>query len=79
MYYEKDLVKAKNDIEKYLGRKVRVRFKNGKRKQKIKDGILISAYKSVFLVDMLVDEDTYTSTSYTYNDILTKNVVITIL
>ncbi len=79
MYYGRDLERAKNDVEKHLGSSVRVRYKNGKKKQKIKDGVLVGAYKSVFLVDLKMDETTYSATSYTYNDLITKNVVITII
>ncbi len=79
MIYEKDLVKAKNDVEKHIGDKVRVRFKNGKRKQRIKDGTIISAYNSIFLVELQVTEDVVMQTTYTYKDVLTKNVVISLI
>ncbi len=79
MIYEKDLVRAKNDVEKHIGNKVRVRFKNGKRKQRVKDGTILSAYNSIFLVELQINENTVTQTTYTYKDILTKNVIISVL
>ncbi len=79
MFYEKDLLRAKSNVEEHLGSKVRVRSNSGKKREKTKDGILLGAYKSVFLVDIKMDEDTYTSTAYTYTDLLTENVTITII
>lgn len=79
MFDERDVLKARNDVSKHIGSKVRVRFNNGKRKVKTKDGVLTNAYASIFLVDLMTDADTYRSTSYSYQDLITKNVSITIL
>lgn len=79
MFDERDVLKAKTDVEQYIGSKVRVRFNNGKRKMKTKEGVLTNAYQSIFLVDLMTDSDTYRSTSYSYKDLLTENVKITIL
>lgn len=79
MFYEKDLINAKNSVEQHIGSKVRVRHNSGKKRQKAKDGILLSAYKSVFLINIQVDDNIYTSTSYTYKDLLTENITITVI
>ncbi len=79
MFYEKDLIKAKSDIEQHIGSNVRVRFNNGKRREKTKDGVILSAYKSIFLVKLKITGEQYTKTAYTYSDLLTENVVITII
>lgn len=79
MFFEKDLVKARNDVEKHIGSKVRVRYNNGKRKQRVKNGVIINAYNSIFLINVQVNEDTTTKATYTYKDLLTENVTITII
>lgn len=79
MFFEKDLAKARNDVEKHIGSKVRIKYNNGKRKQRIKDGVIISAYKSIFLINLQMDDDTVTKATYTYTDLLTKNVIITVI
>lgn len=79
MYDERDVLKAREDVSKHLGSKVRVRFNTGKRKMNTKDGVLTNAYASIFLVDLMTDAHTYRSTAYSYKDLLTQNVSITIL
>lgn len=79
MFFEKDLVKAREDVEKHIGSKVRIRYNSGKRKQRIKDGVIISTYKSIFLINVEIDKDTTTNATYTYKDLLTKNVIITVV
>ncbi len=79
MYYDKDIQRAKSNVEEHIGSKVRVKFNSGKRKVRTKDGVLTNAYNSIFLVDLETENNTFRSTAYSYKDLLTENVKITLI
>ncbi len=79
MILEKDINSARNNIIEHVGKKIKVRNNVGKRGAQSKEGVLIGAYQSVFLVNIKVDERIYTKASYTYKELISKNVIITLL
>ncbi len=76
MIYKEDINSAKRNIEDNIGKKIRLKQRGSK--SKTKDGILIEAYNSLFLVSVRVDSDIYLATTFTYKDLITENVVITL-
>lgn len=62
----------KNELERHTGESVSLKDIGGRRKILIKNGILEKTYSSIFVVKV---QDYYERrVSYTYTDILTKNV-----
>ncbi|MFV0503652.1 MAG: Veg family protein [Lachnospirales bacterium] len=79
MIYQKDIQRAKNDVEKCLGSRVKVRFNTGRKKMSTTEGILKKAYGSVFSVEYSLGRSDMHSATYSYKDIVTKDVQITLL
>ncbi|WP_138159556.1 Veg family protein [Peptoniphilus catoniae] len=68
----------KNELEENLGKKVIVKANKGRKKYVTRRGILKSVYPSIFSVDV-ENGDELTTSTYTYSDVLTHTVRITIL
>lgn len=77
MQNKKELDKIKTDLRDNIGSKIRFASKKGRKKRTVRDGVIESAYANVFVirVDSLDEEENAERrVSYTYADILTRNV-----
>ncbi len=77
MFGKADLLKIKNDIEDNKGKKIMITAKKGRKKVVVRTGIVESTYPSVFTVRLDKVNDFFPSercVSYSYTDILTKNI-----
>lgn len=71
------LEQIKSDLDSFVGKKVRLKANQGRRKIIEKEGILEKTYPKVFVVK--VDEDqTPRRISYSYADVLTETVEVKI-
>lgn len=68
----------KNELEEHLGKRVILKANKGRKKFVTKRGVLKAVYPSLFMVDVKNGTEITTST-FTYSDVLTKTVKITIL
>lgn len=74
---KKELDKIKSDLKDNIGSKIKFASKRGRKKRTVRNGVIESTYANVFVikVDSLNEEETAERrVSYTYADILTKNV-----
>jgi uncharacterized protein Veg len=74
---KKELDKIKSDLEDNIGSKIKFASKRGRKKRTVRNGVIESTYANVFVikVDSLNEEEiAERRVSYTYADILTKNV-----
>lgn len=71
--------KAKLILEQNLGKRVIVKADKGRKRIVTRRGILDSVYPSIFVVDMKGSFDTRRKISFTYSDLLTSTVEVTIL
>ncbi|MBE7012324.1 MAG: Veg protein [Ruminococcaceae bacterium] len=74
---KKELDKIKSDLEDNIGSKIKFASKRGRKKRTVRNGVIEGTYANVFVikVDSLNEEETAERrVSYTYADILTKNV-----
>jgi len=72
------LTEIRNNVKDCIGKKVILRTNKGRKKVHVKEGVLEEVYPSVFIVridDGLVSER---KVSYSYSDILTETVEITL-
>jgi uncharacterized protein Veg len=76
--YRSDLLQIKKGIESYVGTKVRLESNKGRHKLTIKEGIISHAYPSIFTVKMAEGESAERTLSFSYTDILTNTVEITL-
>jgi uncharacterized protein Veg len=71
------LTEIKCTLDSYIGEKIRLRANSGRRKTVERTGILEETYPSVFVVKL--DEDhAFSRVSYSYADILTESVELTV-
>lgn len=75
---DKNILKQiKNDLESFVGKQVRLKANQGRRKIIQKEGVLEETYSNVFVVKV-DDEQTPRKVSYSYADVLTETVEIKI-
>lgn len=72
-----ELERIKTGIERHIGKKVWLRANRGRSRSVENEGILKKTFPSVFTVQILGDEER--QISYTYGDLLTKNLEIKLL
>lgn len=68
----KTIANIKQDIENHIGEKVTLKANGGRKKILVNDGVLESAYPSIFVIRL--DNDTQRKVTYSYSDVLTKTV-----
>ena len=77
MQNKKELDKIKSDLKDNIGSRIRFASKKGRKKRTVRNGVIESTYANVFVirVDAVNEEEaTERRVSYTYADILTRNV-----
>ncbi|WP_026893573.1 Veg family protein [Clostridiisalibacter paucivorans] len=72
------LCRIKENVENYIGSKVRLKANKGRKKTTVREGILENAYPSIFIVKIDGGHDSVRRVSYSYSDILTETVEVTI-
>lgn len=75
----KSLDKIRTSVENYVGRKIKLRANKGRKKIVERDGVIESAYPSVFVVKINGGYNSVRRVSYSYSDILTETVQITLM
>ncbi len=70
----KTISAIKKDIETHIGERVTLKANGGRRKVFVNEGVLESAYPSIFVIRL--DNDTQRTVTYSYSDVLTNTVQI---
>ncbi|KRK36968.1 MULTISPECIES: Veg family protein [Levilactobacillus] len=70
------LANIKNKLDERIGEKLMVIAQAGRKKTTERHGILRETYPAVFVVDLDQDENSFERVSYSYTDILTKNIEV---
>lgn len=79
MLLEKEtLIRIRKDIERYIGKDVILKANKGRKKTVVREGILEAAYPNLFVVRICNEYDSARKVSYTYTDVLTGTVEVTI-
>ena len=73
------LRKIRKDIESHVGERVRLRANRGRKKTFEKEGVLEQVYPNIFIVKVIESLEFVRRISYSYSDILTDTVELTIL
>ena len=78
MFDRTDVSHVRNDIQRIIGSTVRLETNKGRHKSVIRQGVVSNAYPSIFTV-LLSDGSDYTrNMSFSYTDVLTNSVEITL-
>ncbi|MCL2016429.1 MAG: Veg family protein [Defluviitaleaceae bacterium] len=67
----------RNDIQKIIGSRVRLETNKGRHKSVVNQGIISNVYPSIFTVQ-LEGSETSRKLSFSYTDVLTNTVEITL-
>ncbi|MDT3428770.1 uncharacterized protein Veg [Paenibacillus forsythiae] len=72
------LLEIKRSLEAHVGSKITLRANGGRRKTVERTGVLEETYPSVFIVRLDQEQQSLGRVSYSYADILTESVEITV-
>jgi uncharacterized protein Veg len=72
------LSEIKLELDGYIGQKIHLKANSGRRKTIERTGILEETYPSVFIVKLDEDQHSFKRVSYSYADILTESVELTV-
>ncbi|MBP2002696.1 uncharacterized protein Veg [Paenibacillus shirakamiensis] len=72
------LSEIKNNLDAHVGQKILLRANGGRRKTIERTGVLEETYPSVFIVKLDEEQQSFKRVSYSYADILTESVEVTI-
>lgn len=72
------VTKIRKDLEGCIGKRVILKANKGRKRTTTREGILESAYPNLFVVKIANEYDSIRRVSYTYSDILTSTVEVTI-
>lgn len=79
MLLEKNtLIKIRKDIERHIGKDIILKANKGRKKTVVREGVLEAAYPNLFVVSICNEYDSARKVSYTYTDVLTGTVEVTI-
>ncbi|OGX61552.1 MAG: Veg protein [Paenibacillus sp. RIFOXYA1_FULL_44_5] len=72
------LLEIKQSLDAHIGQKILLKANGGRRKTIERSGVLEETYPSVFIVKLDQDQHAFKRVSYSYADILTESVEVTI-
>ncbi|CAG7656307.1 biofilm formation stimulator Veg [Paenibacillus allorhizosphaerae] len=72
------LLEIKRSLEPHVGQKIMLRANGGRRKTIERSGVLEETYPSVFIVKLDQEQNAFKRVSYSYADILTESVEVTV-
>ena len=72
------LIKIRKDIERHIGKDIILKANKGRKKTVVRAGTLEAAYPNLFVVSISNEYDSSRKVSYTYTDVLTGTVEVTI-
>lgn len=75
----KTLADIKKLLDAHLGKRLHLKANGGRKKTIERSGTLSETYRAVFVVELDQEEHSFERVSYSYADILTEAVEITIL
>ena len=73
------LLEIRRCLEAHVGSRVTLRANGGRRKTIERTGVLEETYPSVFIVKLDQDQNAFKRVSYSYADILTETVEVTVV
>ncbi|OZS78913.1 ABC transporter permease [Tetzosporium hominis] len=74
----KTLADIKKSLDCHLGKRLQLRANGGRKKTVERAGVLRETYHAVFVIDLDQEENSFERVSYSYADVLTEAVEISI-
>ena len=82
MIAREDISRVKDLLSENLGEKIRISAKKGRKRIVVRQGILLKTYASIFTVSLESTSefaDGMRTVSFSYSDVLTKAISITVI
>lgn len=74
-----DVNKVRRSVVQHVGRRVKIKANKGRHKIDVTEGVISETYPSIFLIEVQDElEDTFKTMTFSYTDILTKDVRMTL-
>lgn len=74
-----DVRQVRKVVNAHIGSKVRIRLNKGRHKVDVTEGVITQTYPSIFLVEVSNEiEETCQTVSFSYTDVLTKDVCLSL-
>ena len=73
------LVAIRRDTDCHIGERVKLKANSGRKKTVIKEGVLEKTYPSIFVVKIDVRSSSPRRVTYSYSDLLTETIEITLI
>lgn len=75
-----DVRQVRKVVNAHIGSRVRIKSNKGRHKIDVTEGIITETYPSIFLVEVANDvEATSQMVSYSYTDVLTRDVCLSLM
>ena len=78
MFDRNDVSHVKSDIQRIIGSTVSLETNKGREKSIIRKGVVSNVYPSIFTVQISDNRNSSRNMSFSYTDVLTKTVQITL-
>ena len=78
MYERSDVVHVRKDIQKIIGSTVQLETNKGRHKSVVNRGVVTNVYPSIFTIQLNEGPDPQRKLSFSYTDVLTNTVEITL-
>ena len=78
MFERSDVQHVRKDIQKIIGSKVQLETNKGRHKSIVSHGIVTNVYPSIFTIQLSEGPDPSRKMSFSYTDVLTNTVEITL-
>ncbi|HLR21442.1 MAG TPA: Veg family protein [Tissierellaceae bacterium] len=77
-YYMDSVAEIRKDLEENIGKSVILKADKGRKRIVTREGVLESAYPNLFVVKISNEFNSIRRVSYTYSDVLTSTVKVTV-
>lgn len=78
MIERRDINQVKVTMDKHIGHRVKIKANKGRKKVVTREGVIYQTYPSIFIVKVNNNSDVQRCVSYSYTDILTKNIELSL-
>ena len=78
MFDRNDVFHVRRDIQRIIGSKVQLETNKGRHKSIVNRGVISNVYPSIFTIQLNEGPDTSRKLSFSYTDVLTNTVEITL-
>jgi len=78
VYIQNNVSRVRSDISRFIGSKVKLESNKGRSKAIVTEGVLENTYPSIFTIRLDDTEEKTRTVSFSYTEILTRTVELTV-